>query len=80
MDAGKYFLNKQGRSKGISENELIHIAVKSLGLDELGPFDPKKKIIEYLLEEKNTNKLVDLNLSDFANETASESPAPGAEV
>ena len=48
-----------------------------MGLDELGPFDPKKKIIEYLLEEKNTNKLVDLNLSDFANETASESPAPG---
>ena len=77
LDAGKYFLNKQGRSKGISENELIHIAIKSLGLDELGPFDPKKKIIEYLLEEKNTNKLVDLNLSDFANETASESPAPG---
>jgi glutamate formiminotransferase/formiminotetrahydrofolate cyclodeaminase len=77
LDAGKHFLQKQGRSVGVSEKDLIHIAVKSLGLDELGPFDPKKKIIEFLLEENHTKKLVDLNLTDFANETASESPAPG---
>ena len=77
VDAGKYFLAKQERSLGVSEEELIHIAIKSLGLDELGPFDPKKKVIEYLLEGDNQNLLVDKNLTAFANETASESPAPG---
>lgn len=76
-DAGKYFLKKQGRSAGLSEKELIHIAVKSLGLEELGPFDPEKKIIEYLLEDKTKSQLVKMSLTDFANETASESPAPG---
>ncbi|MEJ6794419.1 MAG: glutamate formimidoyltransferase [Flavobacteriales bacterium] len=76
IDAGKFFLNKQERSTGISENEIIKIAIKSLGLDELAPFDPKQRIIEYMLEE-GQNKLVDLNLSQFANETSSESPAPG---
>ena len=76
-DAGKYFLNKQQRSVGVSEEELIKIAVKSLGLDELAPFEPKKKVIEYLLEDAATNKLVRMNLREFANETAAESPAPG---
>jgi len=77
IDAGKYFLNKQQRSIGVSEEELIKIAVKSLGLDELSPFEPKKKIIEYLLESESGKKLVQLDLRGFANETASESPAPG---
>ena len=76
LDTGKYFLKKQKRSVGVSDEELIKIAVKSLGLDELGPFDPQKKIIEYLLEEE-TNSLLKMDLRDFANETASESPAPG---
>lgn len=77
LDAGKYFLNKQKRSVGVSEEELIRLAVKSLGLDELSPFDPNKKIIEYLLRDEKQNKLVKMNLREFANETASESPAPG---
>lgn len=77
LDAGKYFLQKQQRSLGVSEKELIKIAVKSMGLDELAPFKPEERIIEYLLKEASSNKLISLNLSDFANETASESPAPG---
>ncbi len=77
LDAGKYFLKKQNRSIGIPDSEIIKIAIKSLGLDELYPFDPKKKIIEYILEEENPKALVKKNLVDFANETASESPAPG---
>ena len=77
LDAGKYFLQKQQRSLGLSEKEIIHIAVKSLGLDELGPFEPKKKVIEYLLESEDNNPLIKMSLSEFANETASESPAPG---
>ncbi|MCZ6694551.1 MAG: glutamate formimidoyltransferase [Bacteroidetes bacterium] len=77
IDAGKYFLSKQQRSLGISEDEIIKIAVKSMGLDELGPFDPNKKIIEYLLEDTATSPLIHLDLKAFANETASESPAPG---
>ncbi len=77
LDAGKYFLRKQQRSTGISDAEIIKIAVKSLGLDELTPFDPKKKIIEYVIEETSTKKLVDLTLTQFKDETASESPAPG---
>ncbi len=76
-DAGKYFLKKQGRSSGVSEKELIHIAVKSLGLDELYKFDPKKKIIEYSLDDDQSSTLINLSLKDFADETASESPAPG---
>ncbi|MFI5129247.1 MAG: glutamate formimidoyltransferase [Chitinophagales bacterium] len=75
LDAGKYFLKKQQRSAGVSENELIKIAVKSMGLDELYPFKPEEKIIEYMLNEKA--RLVNMKLNDFANETASESPAPG---
>ncbi|MBU6340490.1 MAG: glutamate formimidoyltransferase, partial [Bacteroidetes bacterium] len=80
IDAGKYFLLKQKRSAGVSEAELIKIAVKSMGLDELGPFDPERKIIEYNLEAGNTQRkqsLIHKNLVEFANETASESPAPG---
>ncbi len=77
LDAGKYFLKKQQRSTGISDAEIIKIAVKSLGLDELKPFDPKKKIIEYILEDDNKKKLIDMDLKAFAEETASESPAPG---
>ncbi|HMU70991.1 MAG TPA: cyclodeaminase/cyclohydrolase family protein, partial [Chitinophagales bacterium] len=76
IDAGKYFLEKQERSIGVSEEELIKIAVKSMGLDELAPFNPADKIIEYKLGS-TTGKLVSMNLRAFANETASESPAPG---
>ncbi|MDP4265160.1 MAG: glutamate formimidoyltransferase [Bacteroidota bacterium] len=77
LDAGKYFLKKQQRSTGVSEKELIKIAVKSMGLDELGPFKPGERIIEYLLKNKADSKLVRMSLTDFADETASESPAPG---
>lgn len=76
-DAGKYFLRRQQRSVGVSEEELVKIAIKSLGLDDLKPFNPKEKIIEYLLAGENDKKLVSLTLEAFANETASESPAPG---
>jgi glutamate formiminotransferase / formiminotetrahydrofolate cyclodeaminase len=77
LDAGKYFLEKQERSTGVSEKELIKIAVKSLGLDELGPFKPAERIIEYLLRDAADSKLVSMSLTAFADETASESPAPG---
>ncbi len=77
LDAGKYFLKKQQRSTGIADTEIIKIAVKSLGLDDLKPFDPKKKIIEYLLEEDNPMQLINMNLQQFSEETASESPTPG---
>ncbi len=76
-DAGEYFLRKQGRSTGVSEKEKIHIAVRSLGLDELAPFDANKKIIEYVLRDKKYAPLVNMKLNDLADETASESPAPG---
>lgn len=77
LDAGKYFLEKQKRSIGVSDDELIKIAVKSMGLDELAPFHPKERVIEYLLEDDNVFELVKMDLRAFANETASESPAPG---
>ncbi len=77
IDAGKYFLRKQKRSVGVSEEEIVKIAVKSLGLDDLKPFNPKEKIIEYLLADTKEKKLVDMTCKGFANETASESPAPG---
>ena len=76
-DAGKYFLQKQQRSTGVSEKELIKIAIKSMGLDELGPFKPEERIIEYMLANPASSKLISMTLTDFANETASESPAPG---
>lgn len=77
IDAGDYFLAKQKRSLGISEREKIKIAVKSLGLDDLSPFDPNKKIIEYLIRDHSQKRLIDLSLKDFANKTASESYLPG---
>jgi len=77
LDAGDYFLKKQERSLGISEAEKIKIAVKSLGLDDLKPFNPEEKIIEYVLKGKEIKQLVDLTLTDFADETAGESMAPG---
>jgi glutamate formiminotransferase/formiminotetrahydrofolate cyclodeaminase len=77
LDAGRYFLNKQRLSSGVSDQELIHIAVKSMGLDELAPFDANQRIIEYVLNEGNTALLVNMKLNAFADETASESPAPG---
>ncbi|MBQ9436168.1 MAG: glutamate formimidoyltransferase [Bacteroidales bacterium] len=78
IDAGKYFLQKQHRSLGIDEKELIKIAVKSMGLDDLKPFNPEEKVIEYLINSNNTSeRLVDMTCLGFADETASESPAPG---
>jgi glutamate formiminotransferase/formiminotetrahydrofolate cyclodeaminase len=77
LDAGKYFLAKQQRSTGVSEKELIRIAILSMGLDDLSPFKPEERIIEYLLKDKADSKLVNMSLTDFADETASESPAPG---
>jgi len=76
LEAGRYFLRKQKRSVGVDNDELIKIAIKSMGLDDLKQFDPKEKIIEYLLEG-DEKKLVDMSIKAFANETASESPAPG---
>jgi glutamate formiminotransferase/formiminotetrahydrofolate cyclodeaminase len=78
LDAADYFLYKQQRSLGIPEKEKIKIAVKSLGLDDLKPFDPEEKIIEYQLEKDSRKKrLIDMSLGDFADLTASENPAPG---
>ena len=80
LDAGKHYLRMQQRSTGIPDSEIIKIAVKSLGLDELYPFDPNKKIIEYILEKEENSKkkkLVKMTLTDFCYETSSESPAPG---
>jgi len=80
LSAGKYFLRKQQRSVGVSDAELIKIAVKSMGLDELAPFDPQRKIIEYNLEAGNSaaqKTLIKKDLRAFADETAAESPAPG---
>jgi len=77
LDAGKYFLRKQQRSLGLPEKEIIKIAVKSLGLDDLYPFKPEEKIIEYVLNPPSGKRLVDMSVEDFADETSSESPAPG---
>lgn len=77
LDAGKYFLQKQQRSLGVSEAELLKIAIKSLGLDDLKPFNPQEKIIEYVLAGKDSKNLTDMTCKGFADETASESPAPG---
>lgn len=77
LETGKYFLRQQERSVGIAEEEIIKIAIKSLGLDEISPFDPKLRIIEYRLQEDKVTPLVNMTLTAFANETASESPAPG---
>ena len=76
IDAGQYFLIKQKRSLAIPEKDIIHIAIKSLGLDELSKFNPNERIIEYLIQS-NDNPLAKMTIQDFANETSSESPAPG---
>lgn len=77
IEAGKYYLAKQQRSLGVSEDEIIKIAIKSMGLDDLKPFDPQEKVIEFLIEGSSKKALVDLTCKEFALETASESPAPG---
>lgn len=77
LDAADFYLRRQQRSLGIPEREKIKIAVKSLGLDDLGPFDPQKKVIEYMLEEPGQERLVRMDLKRFSEETAGESPAPG---
>ena len=77
LDAGRHFLRKQKRSVGVSDRELIKIAVKSMGLDDLYPFKPEEKIIEYMLEGVRPNLLAGMSVRDFMEETASESPAPG---
>ena len=81
IGAGRYFLGKQGRSTGISDEEIMKIAVKSMGLDDLKPFNPKEKVIEYLIEDEAETaareRLVRMTCRDFAYETASEPPAPG---
>lgn len=79
IDAGRYFLAKQQRSAGISEEAIINIAIKSMGLDDLKKFNPREKVIEYILEDAKPRgkRLVDMTLTEFAEETASESPAPG---
>ena len=81
IEAGRYFLEKQQRSTGISEDEIMKIAVKSMGLDDLKPFNPKEKIVEFLIEDEKEaaarERLVRMTCKGFAYETASESPAPG---
>ena len=80
VEAGKYFLHKQHRSTGVPERELVRIAIESMGLSNLKEFKPEEKIIEYILEaeeHKNIKRLVEMTCAGFAEETASESPAPG---
>ena len=77
LDAGRYFLHRQQRSAGVSDEELIRTAIRSMGLSELKPFNPDEKIIEYVLRDKSRKKLTDLSLSSFVWETSSDSPAPG---
>ena len=77
IDAGRFYLAKQERSLGVSEDEIMKIAIKSMGLDDLKPFNPKEKVIEFLIEDNTQKKLVDMTCAAFADETASESPAPG---
>ncbi len=76
-EAGKFYLRKQERSLGVPDSELIKMAVKSMGLDDLKPFNPQEKVIEYCIEPQNSRKLINLTIEGFALETASESPAPG---
>ncbi len=79
LDAGRYFLRKQQRSTGIPDEEIIRIAIKSMGLDDLKEFNPREKVIEYILEDSKPRapRLIDMTCKGFAEETASESPAPG---
>ena len=77
LDAGRHYLAKQGRSLGVSDAELIKIAVRTMGLDELSPFDPSKRVIEYAIRDGARKRLVDMTVEEIVHETASESPAPG---
>jgi glutamate formiminotransferase/formiminotetrahydrofolate cyclodeaminase len=77
LDAGRYFLDKQQLSAGVSDNELIKIAARSMGLNDIHPFNPKEKIIEFVMSDNNESRLIDMSLRSFMNETASDSPAPG---
>lgn len=77
LDAGRHYLRRQQRSLGVSDRELIHIAIRSLGLDEFTPFVPEERIIEYKLRDPADRRLISMPLEDFVIETASESPAPG---
>ncbi len=77
LSAGRHYLTKQGRSLGVTDAELIKIAVRTLGLDELSPFDPKTRVIEYAIQDSTKKRLVDMTLEALVHETASESPAPG---
>ena len=79
IDAGKYFLEKQQRSTGIPEEDIMKIAIKSMGLDDLKPFNPHEKVIEFMMEDDaaEAKKLVNLSVKEFADETSRESPAPG---
>jgi glutamate formiminotransferase/formiminotetrahydrofolate cyclodeaminase len=77
LEAGRYFLAKQQRSLGVPDRELVKIAIRSMGLDELQPFDPREKIIEYAVEDPSVRRLVTGSLQSFVEQTASESPAPG---
>ena len=79
LEAGRYFLEKQQRSTGIPKEDIINIAIKSLGLSDLKPFNPREKVIEYLLEDENSDDkaLVKMTVKGFAEETSRESPAPG---
>jgi glutamate formiminotransferase / formiminotetrahydrofolate cyclodeaminase len=77
LEAGRHFLRKQKRSVGVSDAELIKIAIRTMGLDELSPFDPKERIIEYAIRDRSQKRLADRTLEGFVEETASESPAPG---
>jgi glutamate formiminotransferase/formiminotetrahydrofolate cyclodeaminase len=77
LEAGRYFLRKQQRSTGVSDSEIIKIAIRSMGLNDIHEFRPEEKIIEYVMEDKNKTGLTDLTMKGFMEETASESPAPG---
>ena len=77
IEAGRYFLHKQQRSSGVSENEILRMAIKSMGLDELYAFKPEDKVIEMMIADSAEKKLTDMTCTGFAEETASESPAPG---
>ncbi|MCF7801605.1 MAG: glutamate formimidoyltransferase [Candidatus Marinimicrobia bacterium] len=77
LDAGKHYLKKQGNSTAVSEKELVRLAIQSMGLSEISPFDPEEKIIEYQLRDKNKPSLLRMQVDDFADELASDSPAPG---
>jgi glutamate formiminotransferase/formiminotetrahydrofolate cyclodeaminase len=75
LETGKYYLNEQNKSSGVSDNQLIHIAVKSMGLDEMYPFNNNEKIIDYMIDD--SEKLIDQTISNFSDEVSSDSPAPG---